>query len=303
MLTPTPTFSIPNAPSVTAMPTLLPAPTVTGEARNEEAWDTLTVTETAPVVVTAVLTPTATPRPPPRPTPQGFYTRVPLLMYHHIAIPPPNADVIRLDLSVWPERFEEQLAYFAGQGYQTVTLQAVYDAVVKRTPLPPKSIVLTFDDGYDDNYVNALPLLKKYNFIGTFYIATGLIGRAGYMTWEQVAGLAQAGMDVQSHSISHPNLPGKKLAFVRKELAESKQRLEAVTGRPVLFFCYPGGAYDAQTIQVLQEVGYLSATTTKPGARQYEVAPYEWPRVRVRGADRLVDLTKRLREVGAAGSE
>ncbi len=241
---------------------------------------------------TRSITPTPT-----RVVPKAREVRVPILMYHHIAVPPDNADAIRRDLSVWPERFEAQMAYFASRGYQSVKLADVYEAVMNGKPLPNRPIVFTFDDGYDDHYSNALPILQRHNFSGTFYIATGLLAREGYMNWEQIAALGKAGMDVESHSVTHPPLKQKPVDFLRREIVESKRALERVLGRPVLFFCYPSGVYDALTIQVLQESGYLSATTTHPGARESAAAPYEWPRVRVRGADKLGDLIKRLSEM------
>ncbi|MEP7200087.1 MAG: polysaccharide deacetylase family protein [Chloroflexota bacterium] len=238
------------------------------------------------------------PTPFPSPTrPAAHETRVPVLMYHHIAVPPPIRDAIRFDLSVWPENFEQQLAYFETQGFHSVKLEDVYDAVTKNAPLPSKPIVFTFDDGYDDNYANAMPILQKHKFIGTFYIPTGLLERPGYMTWAQVVELSKAGMDVESHSVSHPSLKAKPLEFLRKELGDSKRALEMMLGKPVLFFCYPSGQYDALTIQVLQELGYLSATTTYSGAWQNAAMPYEWPRVRIHGGDTLNQVAGRVRDM------
>ncbi|MBI3732480.1 MAG: polysaccharide deacetylase family protein [Chloroflexi bacterium] len=236
-----------------------------------------------------------------RPTAHPRETQhVPVLMYHHIAIPPENADAIRLDLSVPPASFEEQMAYFAAQGYHAVKPADVYDAVVGGKPLPSNPIVFTFDDGYDDNYLNALPILKKFNFTGTFYIPTGLLARPGYMTWEQIALLEKSGMDIESHSVTHPSLKGKTADFIRREAGQSKRALEAALGAPVQFFCYPAGAYDKTTIQVLQELGYLSATTTQAGAWQKPDEPYQWPRVRIHGKDRVSDVAQRVRTLAGA---
>ena len=298
-------------PTPSIIPAATPAPRLT-----ETQTPTPTGTPPAPLTtITPIPTETperfwrrtpaptaATTRIPPKPTatrPTGVRElHVPILMYHYIGAPPANADAIRLDLSVYPERFEEQMAYFAKQGYRTVKLQDVYDAVMKGAPLPVKPVVFTFDDGYDNAYTSALPILQKYNFIGTFYIVTGFLGSPGYLTRDQVVGLSKAGMDVQSHSVTHPSLKGKSADFLRQELVESKRTLETMTGQPVNFFCYPAGQYDALTIRILRESGYLSATTTQMGAWQNEALPYEWPRVRVRGSDQLRDLIKRMRELG-----
>jgi len=136
--------------------------------------------------------PTLTPAPPPTPWPtpdgQTRTVRVPILMYHYINTPPPNADAIRRDLSVPPERFREHLAYLKSQGYQTITLHDLVYALTRGTPLPPKPIILTFDDGYEDNYTNAFPILQEFGYIGTFFIITNNpdTGRPGYMSWDQL---------------------------------------------------------------------------------------------------------------------
>ncbi|MCA1554792.1 MAG: polysaccharide deacetylase family protein, partial [Chloroflexi bacterium] len=139
-----------------------------------------------------------------------------------------------------------------------------------------------------------LPILQKHKFIGSFYIPTGLLERAGYMTWAQIEALDKAGMDIQSHSVTHPSLKAKPLSFLRTEIGDSKKTLEAHLGHPIQFFCYPSGQYDALTIQVLQEFGYLSATTTNGGARENTEFAYEWPRVRVHGDDRVADVVGRM---------
>ncbi|MBI5876765.1 MAG: polysaccharide deacetylase family protein [Chloroflexi bacterium] len=220
---------------------------------------------------------------------------VPILMYHYLSTPPENADAIRLDLSVPPEQFEQAVAYFAAQGYQTVKLQALYDAVAKGSPLPPRPIVFTFDDGYADAYVNAMPILKKYNFTGTFYVITGFVGRPGYLTWAQIGEMAKEGMDIQSHSVTHIPLKGKSADVLRRELGDSKRTLERMIGQPVNFICYPSGQYDELTMVIAQEVGYLSATTTHAGVWENDAQPFEWPRIRIHGHDQLGTILKRLK--------
>ncbi len=287
--TPTPTAS--PTPTGTPLPeAVTPVPDV--------SEDEYTPTPTEPPDVSPQRVPISAPprllpTPFPSPTrPAARETHVPILMYHHIAVPPPNADAIRLDLSVWPDNFDAQMAILASQGYHTVTLADVYNADMKGTPLPSKPIVFTFDDGYDDNYTNALPILKKYNFTGTFYIASGLLERPGYMTWAQVVDLYKQGMDIEAHSVTHPSLKGKPVDFLLREIGGSKRALESMLGHPILFFCYPSGEYDDLTIKVLQETGFLSATTTKAGAWQNAALPYEWPRVRVHGSAPAPEVAK-----------
>jgi peptidoglycan/xylan/chitin deacetylase (PgdA/CDA1 family) len=215
-------------------------------------------------------------------------------MYHYLSTPPDNADAIRLDLSVPPDRFEQQVAYFAAQGFQTVKMQTLYDAVSKGTPLPPRSVVFTFDDGYEDAYLNAMPILQKYHFIGTFFVITGFVGRPGYLTWGEIVEMAKAGMDIESHSVTHIPMRGKTVEVLQREMGQSKRALEQMIGQPVNFFCYPSGQYDALAMTVLQESGYLAATTTRGGVWENEALPFEWPRIRIHGHDQLSDVLRRL---------
>lgn len=256
-----------DVPSETA--TVTPAPTST---------DTPTPTFTPIPIRTAV--PTATRAPDLR------AARVPILMYHYISVPPPDADVYRLDLSVTPSNLDAQMRYLANEGYHPIRLSDLTDYLLNGTPLPLKPIVLTFDDGYADNYENALPILKKYKFTATFFIITQFADekRPGYMTWDQVEDLAINGMEIGSHTLNHIDLKGKPLSVQNTEIAGSKAMIEARIGTPVQSFCYPAGKYDLRTIEVLRSTGYLGATTEIAGAQQSSNDPYQLRRIRVRGS-------------------
>ena len=136
--------------------------------------------------------------------------------------------------------------------------------------LPDKPIVLTFDDGYTDNYANAFPVLHNHKFTGTFFVITQFVNenRWGYMSWAQLDEMAKAGMEIGSHSLDHPELRGKSRAFQFHQLVDSKQMIETRLGTSVWSFAYPAGKYDANTISVLGSGGYLSAVTEIQGTNQ-----------------------------------
>jgi len=96
-------------------------------------------------------------------------------MYHYISVPPANADAVRRDLSVTPELFEAHLAYLRQAGYETITMEQLIYALSQETPLPPRPIIISFDDGYRDHYENAFPLLRKYSYTGIFFVFTQVI--------------------------------------------------------------------------------------------------------------------------------
>ncbi len=215
-------------------------------------------------------------------------------MYHHVGDLPPNPDGIRRDLTVSPDNFERQLVYFAETRARTVHLDHLMDHLAGRSELPPRAIVLTFDDGYDDNYLHAFPLLKQYGMVGTFFIPTGLVGRPGYMTWEQLEEMAAAGMAIEAHSISHADLTKIAPAQLARELAVPKQELEDHLGRPCRFLAYPGGRFDPAVIRATKAAGYTAAVTTQHGLRHTGAGPFELTRVRVRGTETVEQLVAKL---------
>lgn len=217
---------------------------------------------------------------------------MPILMYHYIAVPPPDADPIRLDLSVSPADFEAQLRYLAEAGYESISLHDLLFHLTIGKPLPPKPIVLTFDDGYLDNYTNAFPLLKKYGFTATFFIITDFVdwGYEEYMTWDQLREMAQAEMEIESHSRDHPDLRGKPLDYLVWQILGPKEAIEAHIGHTVRFFSYPSGRYDEEVVNVLRSAHYWGAVAITQGAGQSSEQPFEFQRIRVRGRYTEEDL-------------
>ena len=219
--------------------------------------------------------------------------RVPILMYHYVSVPPPDADKYRLDLSVTPANFAAQMEYLALEGYHPVRLSDLAEFLANDKPLPPKPIVITFDDGYTDNYQNAFPILKKYKFPATFFVIAQYVDdkKTGYMNWDQLEEMAIEKMEIGSHSMTHPDLKGKPQAFQVSEIAGSKLLIESRIGTPIRVFSYPAGRYDSRTLEVLRSSGYLAAVTTDPqGAHQSVDGPLELQRIRIRGSFSLNDF-------------
>jgi peptidoglycan/xylan/chitin deacetylase (PgdA/CDA1 family) len=234
----------------------------------------------------------------PVPTPDGVHrtAEVPILMYHYISKPPKGADVYRLDLSVTPENFEAQLAWLSNHGYQTITLRDLVFHLTAGRALPEKPVILTFDDGYRDNYANAFPLLKEYGYTGTFFILTRPIddGDPNYLTWDMVTEMHQAGMQMQPHGCRHYDLKGKSVDLLVYEIVGPKEAIEGRTGETVRFFSYPAGSYDQQTLEVLESAHFWAAVTTIQGTTQSSDALLELQRLRVRGGTTLGGFTQLL---------
>ena len=222
---------------------------------------------------------------------------VPIFMYHHVSNLP-TQDLLDYGLTVTTTDFDAQLTWFQQQGYHSITQTELFDALYYGKALPAHPMILTFDDGYEDVYTDALPALLAHHYRGVFYIITGMIG-GNYMTWEQVRALAHDGMQIASHTIHHVNV-GQPPAWTstQNELLLSKQSLEAQLGQPIQFFCYPSGepfhddpVYEQQIVLAdLFADGYVGATLDPfsfDSAIQNAQIPYQMPRIRVSGGESM----------------
>jgi peptidoglycan/xylan/chitin deacetylase (PgdA/CDA1 family) len=220
----------------------------------------------------------------------------PILMYHYVDYAPPNADAVRQDLTVAPELFAEHLNFLQSSGYTTHTMEHLWQAVNRGEKLPPKPVILSFDDGYDDAYQYAFPLLAERGMVGIFFIVKNLIGQAGYLTWTQALEMQTAGMEIGNHSTSHPDM---SMLDYASQVAEAEQAAVAIQenlGKRPKFFCYPLGKYNLDTIRAVRETGHLAAVTTADGTLKYTRDRFMMPRVRVRnstGASSLAWLLDR----------
>lgn len=223
----------------------------------------------------------------PQPTPVGsniWDLHVPILMYHYISVPPADADIYRTDLSVTPENFREQIVYLAENGYTPIDLYQLSAAVAAQIELPEKPVILTFDDGYLDNYENAFPILQEFGFVGTFFIITDLAdqGAEGYANWEQLEEMAAAGMRLETHTKNHPDLSTMGRNDVIFQALGSQETIAAHIGYTPRYLCYPGGRYNDETMQILSELDMWGAVTTQGGAWNGFADRYEWSRQRMR---------------------
>jgi peptidoglycan/xylan/chitin deacetylase (PgdA/CDA1 family) len=217
-------------------------------------------------------------------------------MYHYISVPPPDADRYRLDLSVTPENMDAQMGWLAENGYATITLQELLYHLTLGWPLPERPVVLTFDDGYRDAFENAFPILQKYGFVGTFFIITDRVtfGEPAYATWDQIVEMHNAGMDIQSHTRTHPDLRGLSEEQLLWQILGSREALEARMDKQVRFFCYPAGRYDANSIRALQQYGYWAAVTTEYGATHSSQDLFTLKRIRIRYTDSVESFVEKV---------
>lgn len=212
---------------------------------------------------------------------------VPILMYHYIRDYQNPDDYLGIALSVAPQTFERQLQTLKKAGYFSITLEAFAEG--KASPPPnssaTKPIILTFDDGYEDHFTEALPILRQHGFIGTFFIVSGFIGRPFYLTSNQLRQLSISGMELGGHSVNHKNLANLGYEGQIEEIADGQRNRSPV-------FAYPAGQYSPTTLDVLDGLRVKAAVTTNFGLATDLSDLLELPRIRVKETTDLLKLIK-----------
>lgn len=191
--------------------------------------------------------------------------KVPIITYHYVrVVPNPSLDRLGERLSVTPSLFRKELDYLKSNNYTPITLKDLDLALENKSSLPNKPVVLTFDDGYEDFYTSAYPLLKEFNTKATLFMVAGFIGRTDqlYLTDSQLKELDSSGLvEIGVHSYSHNDMSGGNVNL-HKETADAKQKLESVVGHSLDYFAYPYGKFNEQVIESVKSAGFrLSAST------------------------------------------
>jgi peptidoglycan/xylan/chitin deacetylase (PgdA/CDA1 family) len=193
----------------------------------------------------------------------------------------PLSAVGQLDLKVDPANFAAELRALHDAGYHTISQAQLFDALYKGTPLPPRPIIISVDDGYVDDVRTILPDLVRLRMIATFFVITGRMNEPGFLDAAQIRRLDRAGMDVGDHTAHHVDLRALTAAQLADETAGSRRALERVLGHPVYFFAYPFGAYDSTVVQAVHAAGFTMAYTTQSGITESTANPLTWPRLHV----------------------
>lgn len=216
---------------------------------------------------------------------------MPILCYHNIE-QSPHGSRFKL-LYVSPEKFAHQLWTLRRLGLRGVSIR---DGIQQlHAGAKSNLVVMTFDDGYLDTLTQALPLLKQYGFTATCYAVSDAIGTHNawdaallqetkpLMSHGQIQQWLDAGMELGSHSCSHPRLAGLDAEAAEREIAGSRAALRARFAVPVDHFCYPFGSFDDKTVELVKRAGYRTAVTVVPGSARATDDPYRLPRILVNG--------------------
>lgn len=222
--------------------------------------------------------------------------KAPILMYHYIRDYQNPQDKIGTGLSVSPQNFEEQLKIIQAEGFETITLDDMDSAWRGEKKLPEKPLIITFDDGYEDFYTAAFPLLQKYNMKATIYMIANLIEKPGYLKSEQLKKLSASSLvTIGGHSLNHVDFYTLKRNELKQEMTQAKKILENLLGNPVKHFAYPLGRYNKIIREEVERAGYSTATLIDLGYEHKEKDRYTLNRVRIPGNASLEKFKKLIR--------
>jgi peptidoglycan/xylan/chitin deacetylase (PgdA/CDA1 family) len=224
-----------------------------------------------------------------------------VLCYHIVEAPKTE----RMEIS--RETFRQHLRYIEMTGYNVIPLRHLYEYVAgKRASIPKNAVVITIDDGWRSAYTEAWPELKKYGFPFTLFIYPNIIGKTTIaLSWEQVKEMSDAGVDIQSHSFSHPMLTRRRHSsmsdeayekWLRPELLESRKTIAKHTGRDVKYLAYPYGDFDTRVAASAKAAGYDAALTCEFGPVRRGSDPLRMKRFVI---DKRMDFAEFRKYMGA----
>jgi len=226
-----------------------------------------------------------------------------ILMYHMISEPQTAAEV---RFACPPKQFEKHLQLLLKKGYSFVSINQVSDFYKQNIPLPDKAVLITLDDGFEDNYLNALPIFQRYQIPAVIYLATGVIGKTNQwmvaptfserkmLSWSQIKEMSYHGIEFGSHTVSHPRLNELDDEKIEQELTVSKQAIEEHLSKECAHFAYPYGLLTESTRDLVRKTGYKTACSTRSGFNNVERDRLILHRIEVYGNDPTWKLGQKI---------
>lgn len=201
--------------------------------------------------------------------------RIPILMYHSISSEDPNNS-----LMVPPDMFDEQMAWLEENEFTAMNMDEAVEAM-ETGKVPKRPVVITFDDGYSDNYTQAFPSLKNHNLKATFFVITDGVDDGYYMSSDMLKEMQEAGMSIENHTANHLELNNLSRADAYDSIKRGQDFLREVIGSDGNFLCYPVGKYNDETIEICNELGIKAAVTTQGGITSIGDGKHKFKRVRI----------------------
>jgi len=196
-------------------------------------------------------------------------------MYHSI-----DDQQARVKLSVSTQEFRRQMKYLKKR-YDIVSLERLADMIKSGEKLPRNIVAVTLDDGCLDNYTNAFPILKEYKIPATIFVVSSYIGKPGFLNHVQVKEMSDAGIDIESHSVTHPHMEELTKNELKREISDSKKAIESITGKTIYTFCFPFGGFNDDAREILKEEGFKAAFITMPRDNSIALDLYRIKRIKI----------------------
>lgn len=217
---------------------------------------------------------------------------IPVFMYHKIS--PNSSPGASEKMRLTPEKFDKEMHYLYRKGYQAIAPGELVDYCQGKLPGERKKIIISFDDGYRDNFTYAFPILQKYKFKAIIFLVSGLMessskwdesGPEPLMSWEEARKMQEEGIIFGSHGHNHRLLPSLSREEAMHEIAASKVLIEKKLHQPIHFFSYPWGKFNQEVKDIVKECGYRGAFSTLPGKNKSGEDVFAFRRVLIRGYD------------------
>jgi peptidoglycan/xylan/chitin deacetylase (PgdA/CDA1 family) len=202
-----------------------------------------------------------------------------VVMYHRVDASAPG-DTMSQRLTISPDQFAAELRAIRRMGLHTIGIDELVRDVTRRE-IPANAVLLTFDDGYDDQYGFAFPILRRFGDRATFFVNTGTIGAPRHLTWSEVTAMERAGMSMECHGVDHVDLADLDAEQQRHQIDTCVRTLGGRLRAAVLAFAYPSGAFDSVTVALEREAGLVLGFTTDPRFASDSASPFEISRIRV----------------------
>ena len=204
-----------------------------------------------------------------------------IVMYHSVGKEGETLNGYGGKLNVTPAAFEKQMKFLHRFNYNVIPLTEFIERIKKRERIPHKTVAITFDDGLKNNFLNAYPILKKYNFPATIFVGLNFVGKENFLTWDDMKTMQEDNISIGSHTVSHRWLPSLSEENIKKELRDSKKILEGVIGCEIKTLSYPLGAHNETVKRIARGAGYLGAVSTNPGRRKPKDDIFALKRIRI----------------------
>ncbi|MBN3040855.1 MAG: polysaccharide deacetylase family protein [Candidatus Omnitrophica bacterium] len=213
---------------------------------------------------------------------------VPILMYHSI-----DSSKVNSYAAVSRDNFQSQMDFIKQNRYNVISFYDYCRMLKENLPIPRKSVIITFDDGYKDN-LKAIKVLKEHDFPAVFFIIFDKIGRQGYLSAEDISNFIEIpGLEIGSHTLSEAYLPEIGEEQLKQEIFDSKEKLEDKFNRKIRIFSYTSGGFNEKAISLVKDADYYCACTTNRGFDR-KLQPYALRRIKITDNDNGFTLWAKL---------